>query len=339
MFETAINRFLQSFSTPWLDQFMLGVTWTGDETFIVGILCVIGLGVDFRRGFILLQLLLIAFISVDFLKTVIALPQPFFLDASLLDFGSLPDGIVALKNAAATSFFGAIPESSLAAHRTYAQGVDDYGFPSGHTVGAVVLWGGLALVFRNKAALLWAGIMVVLMMLSRMFLARHFLADVLGGATVGILLLLLARYLLDHLDANALFYKSAFDLTANTKSAFLLLGMAFGIPLIIMGTGHGFIGRQSAYLGINAAFLALLFFNVSLERGGWWQRMIRIVIGFGLFFGTNSLIKLLPIAHDGAGYMFLKGFLPPFILFLFAYTIVSFLMTAEQKQMSPLKRI
>lgn len=339
MFETVPNKFLQSFSTPFLDQFMQGISWTGSETFIVGILCVIGLGVDFRRGFILLQLLLIAFISTDLLKTVFVLPRPYYLDASLLDFGSLPHGVVAFKNAAATTFFGAIPESSVMAYRNYAQGIDSFGFPSGHTVGAVVLWGGLAVVFRNKSALLWAGIMIILMMLSRLYLARHFLADVLAGATIGFLLLLIARYLLDHRDGNTLFNKSTFDLTVNTKPALLLLGVAFVVPLAIMAAGHGFVGRQSAFMGINAAFLALLFFNISMEMGSRWQRMIRVVFGFGLFFGSKSLIKLLPIAHDGVGYMFLKGFFPPFVLFLFAYVIVSLFMTPEQKQTSPLKRI
>jgi len=339
MFETVPNKFLQGFSAPWLDHFMQGVTWTGSETFIVGILCVIGLGVDFRRGFILLQLLLIAFISTDFLKTVFELPRPYYLDASLFDFGSLSHGVVALKNAAATTFFGVIPESSIMAYRTFADGIDSYGFPSGHTVGAVVLWGGLALVFRNKWALLWAGIMIILMMLSRLFLARHFLADVLAGATIGFLLLLMARYLLDHRDANRLFNKSTFDLTVNPKPTLLLLGVAFVFPLAIMAAGHGFIGRQSAFMGINAAFLTLLFFNFSIEMGTWWQKIFRVVFGFGLFFGTKSLVKLLPIAHDGAGYMFLKGFLPPLILFLIAFVVISLFMTPEQKQTPPLKRI
>ncbi|MEH6547287.1 MAG: phosphatase PAP2 family protein [Sneathiella sp.] len=339
MFETTANLFLQSFASPWLDRFMHGVTWTGNETFIVGLLCVVGLGVDFRRGFILLQILLIAFISSDVLKTIFALPRPYYLDASLLDFGSLPKGTIALKDAAANVFFGLIPDSSIAVYRNYAQRIDSYGFPSGHTVGAVGLWGGLALVFRKRTALLWAGIMIMLMMLSRLFLARHFLADVLAGASIGVLWLLMARYLLDHLDANTLFLRSTFSLTTNAKVAYLLLSIAFIVPLVIMATGHGDVGRQSAFMGINAAFLALLFLNISIESGNWWQRAIRTLLGFGLFFGTNSLVKLLPAAHDGVGYMILKGFLPPFILFLLAYSIVSFFMTPEQKQTPPLNRI
>ncbi len=64
-------------------------------------------------------------------------------------------------------------------------------FPSGHTVTATVTWGLLSmwgLIPRSLAAVIVAGVMV-----SRLYLGIHYLADVLGGAALG--LIVLALYL------------------------------------------------------------------------------------------------------------------------------------------------
>lgn len=75
---------------------------------------------------------------------------------------------------------------------------DGYGFPSGHAVAAVVIYGGLAHQFgwlgdRRKAAA--TGLVIAGIALSRVVLGVHYLGDVLVGLAVGAVLLLVTQSL------------------------------------------------------------------------------------------------------------------------------------------------
>ena len=62
-------------------------------------------------------------------------------------------------------------------------------FPSGHTIGAFALYSVMAMIcgqIRPRFGLLFA-LMGVVTALSRIFLVQHFLADVLGGTLIGLL--------------------------------------------------------------------------------------------------------------------------------------------------------
>lgn len=75
-----------------------------------------------------------------------------------------------------------VPDVELASGNT--------SFPSGHTMAAFTLYSLLAGIVMEKQprlGLLFA-VLALLVGISRIFLAQHFLADVLGGATVGLLL-------------------------------------------------------------------------------------------------------------------------------------------------------
>lgn len=69
---------------------------------------------------------------------------------------------------------------------------DPYGFPSGHTVAAVVVYGGLATV-RDRLRDRWvqAGVVTVvaLVAFSRVALGMHYVGDVLAGAVLGVVVL------------------------------------------------------------------------------------------------------------------------------------------------------
>jgi membrane-associated phospholipid phosphatase len=73
--------------------------------------------------------------------------------------------------------------------------LSSYGFPSGHTMGATLLYGLLALLawknLKNRAARLacvFGGCFLILLIgLSRMYLGAHYLSDVLGAIAAGML--------------------------------------------------------------------------------------------------------------------------------------------------------
>ena len=66
-----------------------------------------------------------------------------------------------------------------------------YGFPSNHTQSAVVVWGYLAAQFRRTWLWVVAGLLMVLIPLSRVYLGVHFPTDLLGGYVLGAIVLLL----------------------------------------------------------------------------------------------------------------------------------------------------
>ncbi|HVN85179.1 MAG TPA: phosphatase PAP2 family protein [Candidatus Binatia bacterium] len=66
-------------------------------------------------------------------------------------------------------------------------------FPSGHAQGAVVFWGYLAWWIGRRWFTAVAVVLIALISFSRLYLAVHFPIDVLGGATVGVLLLPLIK--------------------------------------------------------------------------------------------------------------------------------------------------
>ena len=64
------------------------------------------------------------------------------------------------------------------------------GFPSGHTQGAVVVWGCIAAEVKKPSMWMLAGFLMVAIPLSRLYLGVHFPTDLLGGYLIGAALLL-----------------------------------------------------------------------------------------------------------------------------------------------------
>jgi membrane-associated phospholipid phosphatase len=73
--------------------------------------------------------------------------------------------------------------------------VNDAAFPSGHTQGAVVVWGYLAAAFRHRWLNVLAIVLIVCIPLSRVYLGVHYPTDLLGGYVIGAVFLLGALYL------------------------------------------------------------------------------------------------------------------------------------------------
>ncbi|HIE39110.1 MAG TPA: phosphatase PAP2 family protein, partial [Anaerolineae bacterium] len=70
-----------------------------------------------------------------------------------------------------------------------------YGLPSGHTQSAVVVWGYLASQLRRAWLWVVAGLLMVFIPLSRVYLGVHFPTDLLCGYILGAVLLLLYLWL------------------------------------------------------------------------------------------------------------------------------------------------
>jgi membrane-associated phospholipid phosphatase len=156
----------------WLLFILSGVLYVGGES-------VPRWGVGRRQGMFLLALIAAYAALVVVLKSLFMLPRP--------------------PGAAEPPALRWIPPM-FAGVFTSATTASGMGFPSGHALGSTVVWGGLALVldrstFRKRVGV--AGVVVVLVSVSRLVLGVHYAVDVLVGAGIGMIALVSLYWLSD----------------------------------------------------------------------------------------------------------------------------------------------
>jgi glycerophosphoryl diester phosphodiesterase len=140
---------------------------------------------DKRHGLCMVQIVLLGALVGHVLKETFQMPRPFEVD---LGHVAILDPVMARKLRPATVLW-------------YPPSGASYGFPSGHALGAVCLWGALALHVRRRAMTVAAVALIILIALSRLYLGVHFVGDVAGGLVVGGILLGGYALLIRH-DAN-----------------------------------------------------------------------------------------------------------------------------------------
>jgi membrane-associated phospholipid phosphatase len=151
------------------------------------------------------------------------------------------------------------------------------GFPSGHTQNAVVVWGYLASHFRRLEPWIFAGLLMLFIPISRLYLGVHFPTDLLGGYIMGVILLLLYLRLEPVVEAWLKEKGLACQLYAGFLVPLLLVllvpnngkyGIITGATLMGMGVGFAFERRW-----------------VRFESGGmWWKRILRFLVGVTVLF-------------------------------------------------------
>ncbi|SIR69043.1 PAP2 superfamily protein [Haladaptatus litoreus] len=165
---------------PWVVILLFAlITQLGDVWFLFllsGVLYVGGeyvpyMGIDRRRGVFIIGLVLTYVALIGVLKSVLLLPRP--------PGATDPPPLRWIPSIFADLFIII----------TTAKGP---GFPSGHALGATMVWGGLALVidrgsYRVRFGI--AGVVVTLVSLSRLVLGVHYFVDVLAGIILGIVVL------------------------------------------------------------------------------------------------------------------------------------------------------
>ena len=154
---------LEKIRMPGLNEFMLLITKLGEETAFLVIALIIFWCVDKRRGYFVMTVGFIGTIANQFLKLACRVPRPWVLDEK---FTILEQG----REAAA-----------------------GYSFPSGHSQSAVGTFCAIAAT-TQKRWVRWTCIAVcILVPLSRMYIGVHTPADVLVGAGMAAVMVLLLK--------------------------------------------------------------------------------------------------------------------------------------------------
>lgn len=75
-----------------------------------------------------------------------------------------------------------------------------YGFPSQHTASYVIFWGILMIITNSKILKLLGTLMILMVGISRVYLGEHSVVDVVGGYTIGFMVLWLSWWWIYHFD-------------------------------------------------------------------------------------------------------------------------------------------
>jgi membrane-associated phospholipid phosphatase len=161
---------------------------------------------------------------------------------------------------------------------------DPYGFPSGHAIAAVIVYGGLATVYDRTEPPVLAGTaaVVLLIALSRVVLGVHYLGDVLAGLAIGVVLLVaLARTV----GQRPLL---GFGLAAAVATA----AVAVGAPEAYFALG-GALGGILGSLGLDRVPAP----RSRLERGALVVAGVPLLVGLDAVVGALTRIPLVVLGN------------------------------------------
>lgn len=318
MFQTDLIIWLQSFESPALNWLMITVSDLG-YSIVYGILMTIVIfGFRLKQSLSVVVAASIVGVLTFSLKNSIRFPRPSQVDVKVEEPGQVQINPL-VENGGATRFW--VLPSQEALDAVAAQPNWSYGLPSGHVSAATAFFLGIAFFFRSKGLFVFSAIWVPLMALSRMYLGRHFLADVLGGVLVGVAGVALAAWLLRPLISSG--YKSP-------KLKSLLPFACIAVPLAAIAPFVPLIHNENAgrLLGLLALFVYLVKTGFPSDTGKFWQRVLRVLVVAVLAFMIDRLINFvmestgwedLPLAE------MLMTFLTVCVSFILAIEILRYL--------------
>jgi PAP2 superfamily len=177
------------------------------------------------------------------------------------------------------------------------------------------LWGGTATVFNNKIIRTLTPFVIIAMAFSRVYLGRHFIEDILGGALVGLISLIFFTHFLKSSLKDDFFKKESFELAFRRQNLIFYCFM-FVIPIIFIALSLISADVAGVFLGTNVAYVLIVRKGIPDDTGSSAQRATRVFITL-LLLVVSSLILDIWFKTDGTiNYLqftligFLKTFIP-----------------------------
>jgi len=212
------------------------------------------------------------------------------------------------------------PENPAGLIETY------YGFPSGHTSSAIATWGYIGYNFRKRLyILIILGIIIFLVAISRMIIGVHDLQDVIGGFSLGLVVLLLFMYLEPYgtKQFNALNLPIKLIVIVVVSLVFFLLGTFLfptsGTELLPVPVAFSDTGRISQVCGILLGFgIAYVLENEYVKyepsKLNLKWKIINLVIGLIILFVLYFALEAIRGLFDSVFYRFARYAIIGFVL-------------------------
>ncbi len=268
MFQIEPILWLRALASPGMDWLMATVSKLGySEVYGTIMFCLI-FGYHLKKGLAVMVAAFLVGLLTFSLKNGLAFPRPSDIDIRVLPVDYEPP-LGLNKNGVGETFWDLPSQEALSLARIQQNW--SYGLPSGHVSAATAFLLGIALFFRSKKVLLFSLGWIPLMCMSRMYLGRHFLADVLGGVLVGVLGVWLAYLLLKKFHDSGNVHP---HLQTMLPLAFLV------VPLVLWAPFLDLIHKENAgrVLSILIFYVFMISTGFPSDAGAFWQRLMRIII-------------------------------------------------------------
>ena len=255
---------LENIRVPGLNEFMLAVTYLGDEiAFLVTALILIWCA-DKRTGYYVLSVGFLGTILNQFMKLWFRIPRPWVLD----------ENFTILEQA--------------------REGASGYSFPSGHTQSSVGTFGAIAYTTKNKV-LRWLCIAaVILVPFSRMYVGVHTPLDVSVAALMAAALIFGLKPII--LGKNPRVFPVFLGIMVAVSVAFLCFVEFYPFPADI--DPHNMVsGLKNAYTLLGSLLGLVAVYTVDEKwlhfptKAVWWAQIIKVVAGLGLVLAVKSGMK------------------------------------------------
>ena len=265
---------LAGIRNPFGNTVLSALTWLGSEIAAVAIPLIVYWCVRKRDGYFILANVLFGTTVNQTIKFFCRVPRPFVRDPEFK--------IVESARAEATG----------------------YSFPSGHTHNAGAIFGGIAAIWKNKAARIACALIILVVGFSRVYLGVHYLSDVLFGLGCALIILALTGVLFRAIDRNP----SLLPLSCGIGAAVALV-LALVLEFVPWGGDLDRANWQDAVKALNLCFGCML--SVALfepierkkirfdTKAVWWAQVLKVVLGLALIMGLRVGLKPLLVALFG----------------------------------------
>ena len=255
---------LEDLRIPVVNEFMLAITYLGDEIAFLVLALILMWCVDKRTGYYILSVGFLGTITNQFMKLWFRIPRPWVLDESF----------TILEQA--------------------REGASGYSFPSGHTQSAVGTFGAIAYITKNKI-LRWLCLAIVFLVpFSRMYLGVHTPMDVSVAAGMAAILIFLLRPII--LGKNPRVFPAFLGMMLLISVGFLCFVELYSFPSDI--DPHNMeSGLKNAYTLLGSLSGLCLVYIVDENwmhfptKAVWWAQIIKVAVGLGAVLAVKNGLK------------------------------------------------
>lgn len=260
----AFLYWLESLRIPVLNEFMLAVTYLGDEIAFLVVALILIWCADKRTGFYVLSVGFLGTIANQFMKLWFRIPRPWVLD----------------------------PQFTILEQAR--EGASGYSFPSGHTQSSVGTFGAIAYITKNRV-LRWICIAaVILVPFSRMYVGVHTPLDVGVAAIMAGALIFGFKPVILSKDHRV--FPVFLGIMVAVSVGFLCFVELCPFPADI--DPHNMAsGLKNAYTLLGSLLGLVIVYIVDEKwlhfptKAIWWAQIIKVAVGLGLVLAVKSGLK------------------------------------------------
>lgn len=262
----AILYLLEQLRIPVLNEFMLAITYLGDEIAFLVVALILMWCADKRTGYYVLSVGFLGTIANQFMKLWFRIPRPWVLD----------------------------PEFTILEQAR--EGASGYSFPSGHTQSSVGTFGAIAYTTKNRWIRILSLLTVILVPFSRMYLGVHTPLDVGVAIVMALILIFGLRPII--LGKNKQAFPIFLAVMTAVSVAFLAFVELYPFPADI--DPHNMeSGLKNAYTLLGSILGMCLVYVVDVKwlhfetKAVWWAQLLKVAIGLGIVLMVKSGLKAL----------------------------------------------